>query len=193
MSIISNIFLIEEFPFQNSPRSGSLQSTFTLPSTPSSFGSPPFAFGRQEVSSTQSTLLTYPLKNANESESTFQFRVSTSMKLFKEERYLEAIMKYTSAIQLRDGVSEYISNRAMCYFNMEYFEIALSDFQKAFSITPNSVRYQYWIALTWSKIGNHKVSLDILTKIKSIHTEKILWTGGISKTKRENNGRKCKW
>ena len=95
---------------------------------------------------------------------------STGMKLFKEGRYLEAIMKYTSTIQLRDGISEYISNRAMCYFNMEYFEIALSDFQKAFSITPNSVRYQYWIALTWSKIGNHKVSLDVLTKIKSINS-----------------------
>ena len=96
---------------------------------------------------------------------------STGIKLFEEGRYLEAIVRYTSAIQTRDKVSDYYFNRAMCYFKMEYFEIALADFQKAFSITSNSAKYQYWIALTWSKIGNHKMSLDVLKKIKSIPRE----------------------
>ena len=218
VNIISDIYLMGEFPSLNAPRLSSLTSTLFPTSTPSPVSF--FSFEGREISPTQSTLPTSSLKKADISRSTIQFGGpyhslsgeakligseqqqqqqqqqqqpleeevqscidlpqspeighedadtlnSTGVKLFKEGRYLEAMMKYNSAIQVRD-VSEYYSNRGLCYFNMEYFEIALSDFQKAFSTTPNSVRYQYWIALTWAKIGSHKMSLDVLTKIKSI-------------------------
>ena len=217
---ISDIYLMREFPSQNSPRPAFLTSTLFPPSLPPSVVLS--TFGKQEKSPTQSKLLTSPLKNTDKSGPPFQFEPyhslsgeaeligpksepepqqqpqqqpleevlhsqcridlpqspeighedvhtlnSTGIKLFEEGRYLEAIVKYTSAIQTRDKVSDYYSNRGMCYFKMEYFEIALADFQKAFSITSNSAKYQYWIALTWSKIGNHKMSLDVLKKIKT--------------------------
>ncbi|KAI6661527.1 hypothetical protein LOD99_13400 [Oopsacas minuta] len=91
-------------------------------------------------------------------------------KFFKEGRYLQAIIQYTCAIQVNDRNAKFYSNRAMCFNKFEEFENALSDFQKANLLEPDCVKYQYLIALTWSRIGNHKLSLNLLRMIKPIDT-----------------------
>ncbi|KAI6661525.1 Protein unc-45-like protein A [Oopsacas minuta] len=98
--------------------------------------------------------------------------------LYKEGQYSQAIIQYTSAIEVNDKTAKFYSNRAMCYNKLEEFENALSDFQKANLLEPDSVKYQYWVALIWSRIGNHKLSLNLL---KKIHTNDELYNSSVKK------------
>ena len=88
-------------------------------------------------------------------------------KLFKEGRYLQAIVQYSNAIQVDKNNAIFYSNRAQCYSKFGEFENALTDFQQASTLDPYSFKYQYLIALTWSRLGNHKLSVDLLNKIKT--------------------------
>ena len=88
-------------------------------------------------------------------------------KLFKEGRYLQAIVQYSNAIQVDKNNAIFYSNRAQCYSKFGEFENALTDFQQASTLDPYSFKYQYLIALTWSRLGNHKLSVDRLNKIKT--------------------------
>ena len=87
--------------------------------------------------------------------------------LFKEGRYLQAIVQYTCAINTNSKDAAYYQNRALCYFKVEELETALYDLLKANLLEPENAKIQYLIALTWSKMGNHKLCLYLLTKIKS--------------------------
>ena len=88
-------------------------------------------------------------------------------KLFKEGRYLQAIVQYSNAIQVDKNNAIFYSNRAQCYSKFGEFENALTDFQQANTLDPYSFKYQYLIALNWSRLGNHKLSVDRLNKIKT--------------------------
>ena len=87
--------------------------------------------------------------------------------LFKEGRYLQAIVQYTCAINTNNKDAAYYQNRAFCYFKVDELETALYDLLKANLLEPENAKIQYLIALTWSKMGNHKLCLYLLTKIKS--------------------------
>ena len=87
-------------------------------------------------------------------------------RLFTEGRYLQAIVQYTCAIHADTNNAVFYSNRAQCYSKIGEFENALTDFKRATQLDPESFKYQYLVALTWSRIGNHNLSLDLLRKIK---------------------------
>ena len=87
-------------------------------------------------------------------------------RLFTEGRYLQAIVQYTCAIHADTNNAVFYSNRAQCYSKIGEFENALTDFKRATQLDPESFKCQYLVALTWSRIGNHNLSLDLLRKIK---------------------------
>ena len=89
----------------------------------------------------------------------------TGNKLFKEGRFLQAIIQYTRAIDANANDAVFHSNRALCYSKIGEFENALTDFQHANTLDPECFKYQYLVALTWSRIGNHKFCVDQLSKI----------------------------
>ena len=87
-------------------------------------------------------------------------------KLFKEGRYTNAIVQCTCAILANSKSAMFYSNRGLCYLKIGELEYALTDFKRATQLDPESFNCQYLVALTWSKIGNHNLSLDLLRKIK---------------------------
>ena len=86
--------------------------------------------------------------------------------LFREGRFLQAIVQYTCAINANNKDAAYYQNRAFCYLKLNEIESALLGFLKANLLDPANVKIQYLIALTWSKLGNYKLCLDLLNKIK---------------------------
>ena len=86
--------------------------------------------------------------------------------MFKQWRYIQAIVQYTCAIQVNPSDATFYKSRGLSYLKLHCYEDALIDFDKAKSLQPDSAYYQYLVAMVYNKIGNHVVSLEILQNIK---------------------------
>ena len=87
-------------------------------------------------------------------------------KLFKEGRYLQAIIQYTRAIEANANDAVFYSNRALCYTKINELDNALTDFEQANNLDPECFKYQYLVSLTWARLGNHRLCVELLKKIK---------------------------
>ena len=91
-------------------------------------------------------------------------------KLFKEGRYIQAIIQYSFSIQINSSNAVFYSNRAQCYTKIGEFENSLTDIKLAKLFDPERFKYEYLVALGYSRIGDHKLSLELLKQIKTKNT-----------------------
>ena len=59
---------------------------------------------------------------------------------YKNKEYSQAINYYSKAIQLNPQDSNFYSNRALCYFNMENFIDCVADCNRAINLNPAFVK-----------------------------------------------------
>ena len=59
---------------------------------------------------------------------------------YKNKDYSKAIQLYTRAIDLNPNDSNFYSNRALCYFNLENYFECINDCDRAIQLNPNFVK-----------------------------------------------------
>ena len=110
--------------------------------------------------------------NSNISNEEYKLRGND---FFSSGKYFEAIVCYTKAINGNPSNPIYRSNRALCYLKTEYFEEALLDAEKAIELDLNSSKFKHRLAMSWSGLGNHEKSVQILEEIRNdIDIESLL-------------------
>ena len=103
-------------------------------------------------------------QNSNISNEEYKLRGND---FFSSGKYFEAIVCYSKAINGDPSNPIYRSNRALCYLKTEYFEEALLDAEKAIELDLNSPKFKYRLAMSWSGLGNHEKSVQILEEIRN--------------------------
>ncbi|KAI8097419.1 Metallo-dependent phosphatase-like protein [Halteromyces radiatus] len=78
--------------------------------------------------------------------------------LFKEKRFIEAIERYTAAIDL-NPVSTYYSNRAFCHLKLESYGYAITDAEAALELDPTLTKANYRRASANMALGRFKEAL----------------------------------
>merc|ERR1719188_1835914 len=83
--------------------------------------------------------------------------------LVKEQKYKEAIEKYTEAIKCQESAIFYC-NRAAAYTSLENYEEALQDCKKAISFEPDYSKAYSRMGLIYSKINLYAESENCYEK-----------------------------
>jgi STIP1 family protein 1 len=65
-------------------------------------------------------------------------------KLFMKRNYKEAIEMYTKAIE-KSNMSIYNTNRALCYFKLQQWHMAIEDCRRAIELDPHSVKAHFYM------------------------------------------------
>ena len=65
-------------------------------------------------------------------------------KLFMKRNYKEAIEMYTKAIE-KSNMSIYYTNRALCYFKLQQWPMAIEDCRRAVELDPHSVKAHFYM------------------------------------------------
>lgn len=83
---------------------------------------------------------------------------------FKEKKYVEAIQKYTEAIELDKSDVTFFSNRSACYAALEKWQEAAEDGRQCVITDKNFVKGYFRAALGYQKLGNLDSALDYVKR-----------------------------
>lgn len=89
-------------------------------------------------------------------------------KFFEAQKYLPAIEKYTSALELTPNSAVLYSNRAFANIKIENFGRAIQDAQKAIELDKTFVKGYYRMATAKLALGKHKEALSFFRQVVKI-------------------------
>ena len=84
--------------------------------------------------------------------------------LYSQRKFLEAIEKYSEAIEL-SPTAVYFCNRAACYSNLKEFQNAIQDCEEAIKLDPKYIKAFHRKALAYENLEDYRSALNEFTAV----------------------------
>lgn len=85
--------------------------------------------------------------------------------MFVKRNYKEAIEMYTKAIE-KANTSAHYTNRALCYFKLQQWMMAIDDCRRAIEIDPHSVKAYFFLGQSLSELNHYD---EAIVHLKQAH------------------------
>lgn len=88
--------------------------------------------------------------------------------LFKQDRYQEAVDKFSGLIEMAPGNPDAYKNRGVCYMKLEKYDLAIADFEKAKELFPELKGLYSNLGVAWyykkeyeKAVQNHNIEIEM--------------------------------
>ena len=112
-------------------------------------------------------------------------------KLFMKRNYKEAIEMYTKAIE-KSNMSIYHTNRALCYYKMQQWPMAIEDCRRAIELDPHSVKAHFYMGQAACELNQFDEALVHLKRAHEL-TKELNENYGDEITRTIRNVKKRRW
>ena len=90
---------------------------------------------------------------------TLEEYVSQGNELFDDKKYVNAILKYTKALEIEPRYAEVLFNRGDAYYMLDKYENAIKDFNKAIQFGYKNANIYFRRGFSKSSLGNYKEAI----------------------------------
>ena len=90
------------------------------------------------------------------------------IKLFKDGKYADAVLKYNDAIEADPEVPAFYTNRAFCHLKMENHGLAIADATVALELDKTFVKAYYRRGSAYFALGKYKDALKDLKSVRQL-------------------------
>ena len=112
-------------------------------------------------------------------------------KLFMKRNYKEAIEMYTKAIE-KSNMSIYYTNRALCYFKLQQWPMAIEDCRRAIELDPHSVKAHFYMGQATCELNHFDEALVHLKRANDL-TKELNENYGDEITRTIRNAKRRRW
>jgi STIP1 family protein 1 len=112
-------------------------------------------------------------------------------KLFMKRNYKEAIEMYTKAIE-KSNMSIYHTNRALCYYKLQQWHMAIEDCRRAIELDPHSVKAHFYMGQAACELNQFDEALVHLKRAHEL-TKELNENYGDEITRTIRNVKKRRW
>jgi len=99
--------------------------------------------------------------------------------LYTKKKYLEAIKKFNSAIEINPNNPLYYRNKGFCYFHLKKYEEAIIEYKNALKINPANSSYINNIGNAFLNLNRYDEAYEAYKKANEIDPEEIIYKNNL--------------